>query len=200
MRRLSFALAATAVLVAGTSAHAASRPLVLTDPTGDANGVNSQAVGLPLPSTSSSPASASGADLTTVTVTNLFKGKGRAAKPAGITVTLKTAGALQQGVNFVVTMDTSKPCGDSSRVQLGYSNAPVVNSQLAICQSAAAGGTSTTIGSVEADTAKGVITWTLDGSAFSKGTTISNFDASSTVFVVGVFDELHSDAVFRYGV
>lgn len=200
MRRTALALAAVATVVAGQTAHAATKPLVITDLSGDANGVNSQSLGLPLPATSTAAASVKGADIVSLKVANVFKGKGRTAKPAGLTVTLKTAGALQQGVDYSITMDLDKPCGASSRVQLGFEDVPSLNRGLAICQSAQAGGASTTIGSTAVDAAGGTITWSLDGSAFSKGVTISNFAASSTVFVVGVFDEVTSDKVFRYGV
>lgn len=199
MRRTALALAAVATVVAGQTAHAATKPLVIADLTGDANGVNSQAFGLPLPATSTAAASVKGADIASVTVANVFKGKGRTAKPAGLTVTLRTVGALQQGVDYSMTMDLDQPCGGSSRVQLGYENVPSLNNGLAICQSAQAGGTSTTIGSTSVDAAKGVITWSLDGSAFGKGVRITDFAASATVFVVGVFDEVRSDKVFTYG-
>ena len=199
MRRTALALAAAATVFAGQSAHAAAKPLVLADLTGDANGVNSQAIGLPLPPTSTAAASVKGADIVSLTLTNVFKGKGKLAKPAGMTVTLKLNGAIQQGVNFVVTMDTSTPCGPSSTIQLGYEDAPLLNNGLAICQSADAGGDSATIGSTSVDAEKGVITWTIDGSVLSKGTKVSGIEASSTVFVLGVFDDLISDKVFTYG-
>lgn len=201
MRRTALALAAAATVFAGQSAHAAAKPLVLTDLTGDANGVNSQAIGLPLPSTSTAAASLKGADIVSLTLSNVFKGKGRQAKPAGMTVTLKLNGAIQEGVNFVVTMDTSTPCGASNTMQFGYSSTPALDTSLANCQSSEPGADdAVTVGSTSVDAANGVITWTVDGGTLTKGAKVTDIQASSTVFVLGVFDDLLSDKTFTYGV
>lgn len=190
MRRLPAlaATAAAAVLLAHPSS-AAGKAFRLTDPAGDANGINSQGLDLvPVPSTAT-PVQLAGADITSLTLTNRFKGR----KLKGFDVTLKLAAPLQQGVLITLTMDTAKPCGDSSRIQLAAGT-----SSLAICQSADPGGDSTTVGETEVSSDRTSVTWYVDN-LFPAGTKITNFNATTSVFVLGVFDELLSSKSFSYG-
>src|SRR4051794_32908159 len=132
-RRIALAIAAAALAISAHPAGAATRPgLHITDAAGDANGINGQGFGAPVPSQSTSPASVAGADITRVDLVTRFVGKGRHRKADGFDVTLKLAGRLQQGTVVTVTMDTSRPCGPSSTIQLGYGT-----SKLATCQSPA---------------------------------------------------------------
>ena len=185
--------AASALLVMAHPSSAAAKPFTVTDAIGDANGVNSQSLGLPVPSTST-PADVSGADITKIEFVNYFKGTGKARKPMGFDVTLRLAAPLQQGVLVTVTMETSRPCGESSTIQLGYS----ASSKLAICQSADPGGTSTDIGSWEVSSDGKSITWSIQA-VLKPGTKIDTINATTSVFVLGVFDEATSDDVFTYG-
>jgi hypothetical protein len=200
MRRPSLLLVALAAAAALTHTAAAAAPagLHVTDPTGDANGVNSQVLGLPLPSTSTTPASVKGADITGMDVVTLFKGTGKARKAAGFTLTVRFAGPVQQGVNVTVTADTSSPCGESSRLQFGYQDLGPSKTDLAVCQSAAPGGASTTVGATEVAADATSITWTVDN-LFKPGTTLSPIEARTSVFVLGVFDEATTDKTFTYG-
>jgi len=194
MRRLALTVAAVALAITTHPAGAATKPgLHIADAVGDANGTNGQSVGAPVPSESTSPASVAGADITKIDLVTRFVGKGKHRKAQGFDVTLKLAGKLQQGTVVTVTMDTSVPCGDTSTIQLGYGT-----SKLAVCQSAAGSTTNDSIGSYDASTDLTTITWTIDP-IFKAGTRITNFYASTSVFVLGVFDEVTSSAVFTYG-
>lgn len=193
-KRAALAAAAACVAIAAHPAGAATKPgLHITDPVGDANGVNSQGFGAPVPSHSTSPASVAGADVTKLDLVTHFVGTGKKRKAQGFDVVLKLAGALQQGTIVTVTMDSSAPCGDSSTIQLGYGT-----SSLAVCQGAAGSTTTTTIGSYDISADRTTITWSIDP-VFKPGTKLSNIYAFTSVFVLGVFDEASSPAVFTYG-
>lgn len=187
----------TAAAIAHPAGAATPPGLHVADLLGDANGVNSQDLGLPLPATST-PAAVKPLDIAGFDVVNLFKGKGKTRKPAGFTFRLRFAGPLQDGVNVTVTMATSTPCGESSTIQLGYQKTPALTNALAICQSADPSGSSTTIGATEVAADGTSITWTMD-KVLPARTAITDFSASTSVFVVGVFDELTSDRTFVYG-
>lgn len=195
MRRVLVSAVVCVLALAG-SAEAKAKPLVITDLTGDANGVNGQGFGAPVPDTATGPASVTGADITSLTLTNLFKGK----KPKGFTVTLRTAGPLVDQVQYGAVLVASAPCGGTDRIQLGRQGLGAASVDLAICQGAdGTGMDSTTVGYSTADSAKGVITWQIYPGLFPAGTTISLDYASTSAFVVGVADELRSDKVFTYG-
>jgi hypothetical protein len=187
-----------ASLLAHPAGAATAPGLHVPDLVGDANGVNSQGLELPLPATST-PANVKGLDIAGFDVVNLYKGKGKTRKPAGFTFRLRFAGPLQDGVNVTVTMDTSAPCGESSTIQLGYQKTPALTNALAICQSADPSGSSTTVGATEVAADGMSITWTMD-KVLPARTQITSFSASTSVFVLGVFDDLNSDRTFVYGV
>jgi hypothetical protein len=191
LRRLALVVATAGALVAALPAGAATKTFVITDQAGDANGTNGQELGLPVPSESTSPASVAGADITKITLATDFAGKGKARKAMGFHVLLSLAGPLQKGTIVTVTMDTSMPCGPSSTIQLGYGT-----SSLAVCQTG--GTTNDDIGSYEISADQKTIRWDI-APILKPGTTISNFYASTSVFVFGVFDEATSDKVFTYG-
>ncbi|MBV9096866.1 MAG: hypothetical protein JO079_02310, partial [Frankiaceae bacterium] len=54
------------------------------------------------------------------------------------------------------------------------------------------------IGSSDISSDGTTITWQIDP-IFKAGTTITNINASTSVFVLGVFDEAKSSGVFKYG-
>jgi hypothetical protein len=193
MRIPALATAAVALVVLAHPSSAATKRFHIADPVGDANGVNGQGIGPGVPSRSTAPADLAGADITGIDLVNRFKGVGRARKPSGFDVTLRLAAPLQTGTVITVTMDTSVPCGGSSRIQLGAGT-----SSLAICQSSKTGSAGATIGTTEVSPDRKSITWSIDN-LFRSGTRISGFYASSSVFVLGVFDEAASDATFTYG-
>jgi len=195
-RRLALAVAAAAVVTLTHPAGAAapkSGDLHVTDPTGDANGANSQGFGLPLPSTSTSPASVAGADITSLDLKTLWVGKGKKRKAQGFFVIMKLAAPLQKGVLITVTMTTSMSCGDSNTIQLGYGT-----EALAVCQSSGTSTSNNTIGSSDISSDGKTVTWQIDP-VVRPGTTITDLYASTSVFVLGVFDESQSSGVFHYG-
>src|SRR4051794_22480308 len=97
-----------AAAVAAQPAMAAPRTgLHVSDPAGDANGINDQGLGEPVPSVpsvSTSPASVSGADITKIDLVTDFIRKGKARKASGFDVVLKLAGPVQKGTIVTVTM------------------------------------------------------------------------------------------------
>ena len=192
--RLALAVAtALAVGLTHPAGAAAPKPgLHVSDPAGDANGLNGQGFGAPIPSRSTSPATVSGADITGIDFRTVWVGKGKKRKPFGFDVTMKLAAPLQKGVTIVMTMETSVPCGETNVIQVGYGT-----SSLAVCQTN--GGTANDdIGTWSASADGTSITWSIDP-VVKAGTTITNIAASTTVFVLGVFDEASSTGVFRYG-
>ncbi len=191
MRLPALAAVAATVLVLAHPAGAASKKFHIADAAGDANGVNGQGVGLPIPGTSTGPAQVAGADILGIDVTNRFKGSGKTRKPAGFDVVLHLAAPLQQGTVLTVTMNTSVPCGDTSTIQLGAGT-----SSLAICQSSDPSKAGATVGSTEV--VGNDVHWTIDN-LFKAGTKVDSFYASTSVFVLGVFDEASGDGVFTYG-
>ena len=185
------AVAAIATVALPATAAPAKPALHISDPAGDANGVNGQGFGAPVPSMSTSPASVSGADITGIDFRTNFAGKGKRRHADGFSVTLKLAAPLQKGVLITVTMDASAPCGPSNTIQLGYGT-----SSLAVCQTS--GTTNDDIGSWEVSDDKTSITWDI-APVFKPGTTITNVNATTSVFVLGVFDEAKSSAIYKYG-
>jgi hypothetical protein len=188
------AVAAALVLSVAHPSGAATSKLHISDPAGDANGVNGQGIGLPAPGRSTAPAQVAGADILGIDLVNRFKTVGKVRKPNGFTVTLKLAAPLQSGTVLTVTMVGSALCGESKTIQLGAGT-----SALAICQSAnPAKGSSTTIGTTELSRDRKTVTWQIDN-IYKAGVRVSDINASSSVFVLGVFDEVASGAVFTYG-
>jgi hypothetical protein len=193
---LALASASLVVLLGATAGAAAPAGLKVTDPAGDANGVNSQGLGLglPVPSIATAPAQLGGGDLVGLDFRTVFRGK----KAKAFTVTMRLSEPVQQGVNYLATMQTSVPCGTSSIIQLGYQDTGALVNQLAICQSADPGGTSTTLGNGELAADGRSIVWTISPD-FKPGVKVDALYAASSVFVLGVFDELTSDRVYTYG-
>ena len=185
------AAAAVALLALAHPSGAATKPFHVADAAGDANGLNSQSIGLPVPSTSTGGAEVKGADILGLDITNQFRGSGKTRKPAGFKVVLHLAAPLQAGTVLTVTMNTSVPCGPSSTIQLGAGT-----TNLAICQSEEPGGESTDIGTTQV--VGNDVVWDLVN-VFKAGTKIDTIAASSSVFVLGVFDEASTEAVFTYG-
>jgi len=193
--RLALCAAAAAAIALGLPAGAAApKPgLHISDPVGDANGINDQGTGLPVPSASTSPASLSGADITSIDLRTEFVGKGKRRTTSGFDVTLKLNAPLQKGVLITVTMNSSASCGGSNVIQLGYGT-----SSLAVCQGPSGSTTETKVGSYAASADGKSVTWFI-GPIFKPGTKITNVAASTSVFVLGVFDEAASNGIFTYG-
>lgn len=200
MRRFVIALLAFPLLLLATPSGAASRgELHKKDLTGDANGLNGQAIGLPVPATSTAPASVASADIVALDVVTKYKTVKGKRVPRATAVTLSLAGPVPTGAQFVITASLSAPCDDKNkRIQLGYGDSVAIQTGLAICSNPDSTGNSETIGYVDVvDKPKGKITWILEMGQ-KPGNTMTNFDVSSTVFVVGVFDEFRPKGTFTY--
>ncbi|MDX6198773.1 MAG: hypothetical protein QOJ79_1924 [Actinomycetota bacterium] len=201
MRRrglVSIALAAGVVALAVPSQAAGG--LTVTDAVGDANGLNSQALGLPVPSTSTAPADVAAADITSLAFKTVYRTVGGRRVPHGFTITLKLAAAPTEDVLYGLTADISSTCdGTNSTMQFGHQDLGPLSTDLAVCQQpAGSAGTAVDIGTTEVDAAKQTITWTVNPDA-PIGAKVTNIQATTSVFVLGVFDELTSPGTFVYG-
>src|SRR5947199_2943631 len=107
--RLSAAVAALGIAVAVVPAHAGSAPAAavapaqITDPSGDANGINDQGAGLGQDGNTATPADDSNADITSVAFATTFK----------TVTTIKTVTVVvkKKKVTKKVTVTTKVPDG-----------------------------------------------------------------------------------------
>lgn len=200
MRRpLLAALTIAGLLLAAhpSGAAATHAGLLVKDANGDANGVNGQGFFSAGGGVSSNPASFKAADIVSLRFATSFHKVGRFEVADGTVITMKVSGPIGPGVNYGVTATLSSPCyGDSTTIQLGYEDLYASKSALAICQ--ASGGTSPSVGGVTVDHENRTITWTIDAK-LKPGGKITDISATSSVFVVGVFDELTTDKAYVYG-
>lgn len=176
----------------------------MKDVKGDANAINGQGIELlPGPGTSTAPASVAGADLVSLDVTTrtkTIKGKKVA---QGITITLTLGGPVQQGVNYGGTLISSVPCDEnnSHTIQVGYEDLKEQQTALVDCQKPTGSGSATateSVGYTNVDAAAGKITWVIDQVPMRRGLALSNFQLTSSVFVLGVFDEFYPAGRFTY--
>jgi hypothetical protein len=186
MRTRLIGLAAAAGLaVAAFPAHAASAPKPqITDPAGDANGVNDQGLGLPVPS-SATPIDNSGADITSVLFQTTFvtkKVKKKTVKvPSGFTVTLNLSAAPAVQTDFRVSATTAG-CGSSGSVRFEYSTSVAQTGGSADCFGLT---TNTAYAGVTTAVKGSAITWTVPIKDFPVGTVFSGLNASTrSVFSV----------------
>lgn len=176
--RLVAVAAAAGVAVAVLPAHAAGPRPQITDPTGDANGLNDQGSGLGSPpSTATSPATIAGADITSVQfatnfVTRVVKRK-KVKVPNGFTVTLTLAAATTADIEYRV----SGAAADCTSVFFEYDTAPVTGGSDARCP----GGTPTSdINYGISGSANGnKITWVVPNGVFHNGTVFSQLNAQT---------------------
>jgi hypothetical protein len=120
--RIRYGLAAltTVACVAGFAAPsvaATPRPQV-TDPKGDANGLNDQGVGAPVPS-ASTPVEDSGADILSVLFQSTFTTKGHKKVPSGMTITLTLAAPPTPEHIYRVTA-TAPSCSGGAQLFFEY--------------------------------------------------------------------------------
>jgi len=198
------------VVLAGTAAallalvlptSAAPKPQ-LTDLAGDANGVNGQALGLPVPGVATAPASHAGADILSVTLATVWKKVGTRKRANGFSITLQLAAAPAEGTTYNISADVPGTCdGSGTHLTIGSWRNPLVENHFANCDSPGEDPTGTGT-SVEADyaedAAKHTITWTI-AAGMAKGAKVLNVTAASSVFVLGVFDEASGSKPFTYG-
>ena len=205
VRLLTFS-ALAGLCVAALPGHAATAPKPqITDPTGDANGINGQGVvtGAPNPST---PADASGADITTVVFRSTFKSVKKAGKtvqtPTGFTVTM-TLAAAPALPNVIYRVAASSP--DCPSLFFEYSTAVSATTAPARCAQTLP---KTSVPVAATNVVKGnSIVWTVPITSIAAGQTLSSLDAQ-TRFISGTpglsltapqYDEATSSATYTVG-
>lgn len=205
--RLATAVAVAGITVAALPGHAASaaKPQI-TDPAGDANGLNGQGVvtGTPEPST---PADASGADIKSVLFQSTFKVKkvhGTVKRiPTGFTITM-TLAAAPTTPNVIYRVAATAPMCQTLFFE--YSTAVSGSDGSARC--AAELPTNSGDVAVKSVRVKGnSVIWTVPAKSVPVGQTLSGLDAQ-TRFISGTpgvsltapqYDEATSSATFTTG-
>lgn len=206
MRVRVLALAAAAAVVAAVMpAHAGTVKPLITDPTGDANGVNGQPelIGGPDPNVATGPASYASADVVSVTFVNNYvtkKIKRKTVKiPVSFTVTLTLAGAPDTRTYYGVTA-TTKSCPDG--VTFEYSTQPVYGADDVNCFDSSGTGSFNDYPATAAVVKGNTISWTVADSGLPVGTVLTNLGAHAGEGVLGgmpTLDEAESTATFTVG-
>jgi hypothetical protein len=205
MRARLCALAAVGGLaIAAFPAHAATTKVKpqITDPTGDANGINGQSIVNGLPSVGTGPAEFAPADITSVTFASTFTTKKvhkRVIKtPTGFTLTLALAAPP---TDPEVEYRVSAAAAGCASVFFEYGTDVATKGTDVRCPSSVAASTSYTVG--PAKVSGNTITWTLSTKAFPVGTTFSSLNAQTrfnpAVLTAPAFDDASSAATYTVG-
>jgi hypothetical protein len=202
MTRLSTKTLLVAASVLGalalpSEAAPAPKPQIV-DTVGDANGLNGQAIGLPLPSVAT-PAGASMADIQSVRWSTVFKKVGRKRVARGMQVVLTLADAPQTGFYYSVGATVPATCdGAGTALVLTHVDEKASRVDTVSCQDNATA-SSTNLGSdVVVDAAAHTITWTFDA-GLKVGTRFTDLTAATSAFVVGVYDDAATATPYVYG-
>jgi hypothetical protein len=210
--RLSALAAVTGIAIAvipahagGVSATAGPTPQI-TDPSGDANGLNDQGTGLGAPPASQTPAGDSAADITGLTFQTTFKTvttartivvttkkKGKIVKirktvvtttkvPTGSTITETLAAAPDTNTFYAISFTSTAATCKSVELIYDGNPAPVYAQNDGRCQDS--GTTAGTITGPASAISGSTIVWTLPLTAFPVGTGFSAISASSLTGVV----------------
>lgn len=207
MRARLIAVSAVAGLtVAAFPAHATTaaptpRPLVNTDPSGDANFVNGQGGFLPVPSRST-PVDETAADITAVTLQNTYvtkKVKKKVVKTlTGFTMTMTLAAAPDQFTYYNVS--ATIPSCTTGAVQFAFATTPNVGTAGAGCTN---GVNINAINGVTANASGNKITWTVPLSVAKSGAVISNLSAftfpNTPVLLIQSIDDAVWSSSFTVG-
>lgn len=203
MRARLITLAALGGLaLASFPAHAATAKPQITDPTGDANGINDQGVGAPIPS-EAGPADFSAGDITSVSFTSTFvtrKVSGKLKRvPTGFTVKMALASAPTTPEVFYRVVASAADCTD---VFFEYGTDVATGGSTVRCP-ATPPAPSTTYSDAAAVVKGNTITWTLPLRAFPVGTTFTSLTAQTrfnpAVVTAPQIDAAASTATFTVG-
>ena len=209
--RLLAVIAAAGAVAAVIPAHAATgaaKPTPqVTDPTGDANGLNSQEGLLPAnPNQATAPASYTNGDIVSVTFATVFKKVHRKKVPTGFTATLTLAAPpTDTHVDYNIDADVS---GCDGFVDFDYNIDPTVGANSISCFHATdpTDPTSLTAGATAYAAPPAVvsgnsITWTVPLSTFKVGTQFTGLDAQTLVSPTFApeIDEASSTNTFTVG-
>jgi hypothetical protein len=188
---------ATSLALPATALGATPPPQVV-DPVGDANGINGQAMGLPLPSTVT-PADVAVTDIVSVRFTTVYKTVGRTRVPKRTQVVLQLADAPQDGVDYQVLATVPATCdGTGTRIQLTHLVQGPNRLDTASCLDDSTLTSSNLGAEVVVDTTRHTITWTFDA-GMRRGQRMTDLSASTSAFVLGVFDEATSSTPYVFG-
>jgi len=200
VRRLVTCLLAPLALVAAAFPSQAAPPRpYLSDVTGDANGVNSQKVSLPLPQTSTAPASVGRADIVSVTLSTLYRGSGRSKRANGLQITMRLAEAPADGVTYEWSTDWRGTCDGLRSTLSGYLLiAREVTTGSATCTSADGSSSNDVLLDVQVDPVARTVTWRTRPT-MPRGARVESMTASTSVFVAGVYDEAWAAGAWSYG-
>jgi hypothetical protein len=203
--RLITAAAVAGIAVAAVPSHAAVAPKPqITDPTGDANGLNGQGVvtGAPEPAT---PADASGADIKSVLFQSTYKTKtvhGKVVKtPTGFTITM-TMAAAPTLPNVIYRVASSAPICDTLFFE--YSTVVSGGGGSARCAATVAP-TSGPIAVTSVAVKGNSVIWTVPIKSIPAGQTLTALDAqtrfisSSPGVTAPQYDEATSSATYTVG-
>jgi hypothetical protein len=204
MRARLLAIAACGgIAVASIPAHATAPKPQITDPAGDANGVNGQGFVTGLPS-APTPADASNADITSVLFQSTFKTKkvhNKVVKvPTGFTVTMTLSGAPTTPEVFYRVLAVTTKCPAS--VFFEYGTDVATGGSTVRCPGTPPA-KDITYSDANAVVKGSTITWTLPLSAFPVGTTFSSLAAHTrfnpAIITAPQIDEATSSATFTVG-
>ena len=206
--RLVSLAAAAAVAAAVLPAHAGAAKPQLTDPAGDANGINGQPENIsggPNPNVVTSPASYSADDIVSVSfVTNFVtkKVKGKTVKtPTSFTATLTLAAAPDPSHNYYAVTATSADCPDG--INFEYSTEPTpLDFDDVNCFDSSGTGSFNDYPATPAVVKGNTISWTVSVSGIKAGTVLKDLGAFAGLGFVGsmpTMDQAESTATFTVG-
>jgi len=177
--RLVTATAVAGLVVAALPGHAATLKPQISDPAGDANGLNDQGAGAPVPSQSTGPAEYAGADITKVAFVSTFKttrAHGKVIKkPTGFTVTMTLGAAPMPETFYRIT--AAIPACDSLFIEFGTDAATGGTAMRCPALPGQDGGIDYTV--PEAVQKGSTIKWTVPVSALPAGTTLQSLHAET---------------------
>lgn len=198
MRRLVLCLLVLAAVPLPPAAGAAPRPY-LQDRAGDANGLNSQRLRLPLPESSTPPASLARADILSVTLTTVYRGTGRARRPNGLQVTMRLAEAPADGVMYTWSTAWRGTCDGHRSTLTGYLVMDgALSTATATCESADGTSSNDVLHDAQVDAVARTVTWRTRPT-MPRGSGVVSMSADTSVFIVGVYDEASADGSWTYG-
>ena len=180
MRLRLLALAAAAgIAVTALPSHAATAKPQITDPAGDANGVNDQGTGTGVPPSTATPTDMSAADITGIALQTTFRVKTVKGKkvrvPSGSTITVNLSATPDTNTFYAVSFASTGAC---KSINLIYdANAlPLYAQNRGACEDKTP---PTTIGGPISKVVGKSLVWTLPLSAFPVGTTFSGIGAQT---------------------
>ena len=210
MRLRLVSLAATAAVAAAVfPAHAGTVKPQLTDPVGDANGVNGQpeTIAGPNPNVATGPVSYSADDIVSVSFTTNFvtkKVKRKTVKtPTSFTATLTLAGAPDPTHSYYAVTATSADCPDGINFEYSAEQSPFGFDDVnCFAATSPTDGTFSDYPATPAVVKGNTISWTVSLSGIKAGTVLKDLGAFAGVGFVGsmpTMDQAESTGTYTVG-